>query len=419
MYRLGCRRWVVLFVLLGTGALLGTLHLSFRGSEQGRLVEPAEPVAVAWVFEAKKPGAILSAPLVAGGRVYMPAIHSTALWNDGAVYCLDAATGKLLWQFDDGGKMQHTCSSPCLADGRLYLGEGMHANFTCKLYCLDAGTGRKNWDFTAQGHIESGPTAAGGKVFFGAGDDGLYALDAITGKERWHFRGPYHFDSSPAVSGQRLFAGSGVSRTHRTMEALCLSTRDAGIHWRFPTSLPVWGSPALAGDEVYFGLGNGRLQTPAPPPEKPAGALLCLSSETGQRRWCYNISDAVLTRPAVGPGRVYFGARDGNCYCLDRRTGELSWKQDLASPVMTNPALVGDRLYVIASAGRVCCLDADTGRIEWTFEVARHAGAPAQLYSSPAVISAAGENGPSRRIVFGAEIEVPGRNAAVVYCLRD
>jgi outer membrane protein assembly factor BamB len=170
---------------------------------------------------------------------------------------------------------------------------------------------------------------------------------------------------------------------------------------------------------VYFGLGNGRLQTPAAPPETPAGALLCLSSKTGERRWCYHVSDAVLTRPAVGHGHVYFGARDGNCYCLDRRTGERTWKQDLGSPVMTNPALVGDRLYVIASAGRVCCLDAETGRIGWTFDVARHAGATAQLYSSPAVISAAGENGPLRRIIFGAEIEVPGRNAAVVYCLRD
>jgi hypothetical protein len=74
---------------------------------------------------------------------------------------------------------------------------------------------------------------------------------------------------------------------------------------------------------------------------------------------------------------------------------------------------------VVASAGRSACLDVADGRVRWSFDVAAHSGVASQLYSSPTVVSVSSDDGPSRRIVFGAELVVPGGNAAVVYCLRD
>lgn len=408
-------RWLVLVTLLGVGVLGGVLFLSLRGSQGPTPPRPPETVEVAWAFEAQKRGAIISSPLVAGDRVYVAALHDTAFTNAGALYCLDRATGKPLWTFDDSGKLQHMYSSPCLAEGRLYLGEGMHANFTCKLYCLDAATGRKLWHFVAAGHIESTPCVADGKVFFGAGDDGLYCLDAASGEKRWQFQGPWHIDSSPAVAGGRVYAGSGVSRKHRRTEAVCLDTDEGKVVWRLPTDLPVWGSPVVAGDEVFFGLGNGRLTTSAELPEKPAGALLCVACQDGECRWRRDVSDAVLEKAAVGPRHVYFGARDGQCWCLDRRTGEVCWKQDLGSPVVTCPALLEERLYVVASAGRVCCLDPASGHKRWTFDVARATQTSPQLFSSPTVVA----EGERRRLYFGTELRTPDSNAAVLYCLRD
>jgi eukaryotic-like serine/threonine-protein kinase len=414
MRRLLIPCWVLL--LAGAGAFAWVLLAARTPS---RKPDPAETVTVAWVFEPKQRGAIVSSPLVAVDRVYVAAIHDTAFWNAGAVYCLDRATKKLLWRFDDEGKMQHMYSSPCLAQGRLYIGEGMHANLVCKLYCLDADSGRKLWQFEAEGHIESSPCVADGKVFFGAGDDGIYCLDAVTGKKRWQFQGPFHIDSSPAVSGRRLYAGSGLSRMHRTMEAFCLDTEDGSVLWRLPTDLPVWGSPVLFGEDVFFGLGNGRLTTPVQPPQKPAGALICVAAKTGKVRYRYDVSDAICVRATAGPKHVFFGARDGHCYCLDRLTGRLCWKQDLGSPVMTSPALLDNRLYVIASEGRVCCLEPDSGLIHWTFDVAASSKTNPRLYSSPAAVADASGGGQGRRIYFGAELCSPGSNAAVLYCLRD
>src|SRR5436190_1930659 len=81
-------------------------------------------------------------------------------------------------------------------------------------------TDQKVWDFRTKSHTESTPCVVGGKVFFGAGDDGVYCLDARTGKEVWHFTGP-HVDTNPAVEGGRLYAGSGYGKPN---EIFCLDT---------------------------------------------------------------------------------------------------------------------------------------------------------------------------------------------------
>ncbi len=367
---------------------------------------------VAWSFELPERGAILSSPVLAGGRIFFGAVYDAGPATGGAVYCLDRNSRRVRWRFDDDGRMQQMYCTPCLVDGRLYIGEGMHDASDCKLYCLDAATGRKLWDFKTAGHIESSPCVAGGAVFFGAGDDGVYALDAATGRRRWHFRDNVHIDTSPAVAGGRLFAGGGVSEAFRTTEVLCLDTADGRVVWRRPTSLPVWGSPVVAGEEVFFGLGNGRLTESD---AAPAGAVLCADAATGQRRWLRRLGDSVMGRPAVDERHVYVGARDGCCHCLDRADGRPLWEVSLGSPVVTTPVLLGERLYVVASGGTVACLDAGSGRRLWDVDVARLSGTSPQMLSSPV---ARAEDG-NTCIYFGSELRNSVTSAAVLYCLHE
>src|SRR5262249_10105999 len=186
----------------------------------GALTWPRGPAAagdvrVAWEFRPPDKGQFLSSPLVAGDRVWIAAAHTKGLTTYGTLYCLDRETGAERWRFDDDGGLQQVFSTPCLADGRLYFGEGLHQDRGCKVYCLSADDGTKFWEFTTSSHTESGPCVAGGHVFVGAGDDGLYALDAATGKPAWHFNPGLHIDASPVVADGRLYVGSGVSRTYR------------------------------------------------------------------------------------------------------------------------------------------------------------------------------------------------------------
>jgi outer membrane protein assembly factor BamB len=374
---------------------------------------------VVWTFEQPQRGAIISTPAVNAEWLYVSAIRDNALDPSGVVYCLDRRRGTVSWTFDDGGTMRHTISSPCLADGRLYVGEGMHGNDVCKLYCLDAATGRKLWEFVTGGHIESSPCVAGGAVFFGSGDDGLYCLDAASGAKRWQFSGRWHIDSSPVVVDGRLYAGSGVSRLHRTTEIFCLDAADGRPLWRSPAELPVWGSPVVEGGQVFFGTGTGRLTRSAEAPEKPSGALLCAEAATGNMCWIAHVEDAVFGRPAVDAEHIYFGARDGRCCCLGRRDGRQRWQADLGSPIVTRPALAEGRLYVVACGGRVGCLDAANGRALWTFDVAKHTQTRPQLLSSPLLVRDEDDREPHNLLYFGTELRNDIRSAAVLYCLRD
>jgi outer membrane protein assembly factor BamB len=387
---------------------------------------------VAWVFEAKDRGVIDSTPVVAGERVYTAAAHQSGFNVFGILYCLDRATGKQLWSFDDDGNLKQVFSTPVVAGGRLYVGEGFHQDRNCKLYCVDAEKGKKVWEFATNSHTESSPWVVGGKVYFGSGDDGVYCVDAATGKQVWHYEG-LHVDASPALVGGRLYCGSGVGDVYRDTAVFCLDAANGKEVWRVPVDLPAWGSPEVSGGQVFFGLGNGNFYESD---KKPAGALLCVEAATGKRTWRYDVPDGVLDRPAVDRESVYFGSRDGHCYCVDRHEGRFRWKQDVGSPVVTAPALARSlegvavgrdgssycpttAVYAAGAAGVVCCLDPHSGAPQWTLDVAKHSKTQPELFSSPAVTVVRDPKGERRLLYFGTGLNNGQSKAAALYCCED
>jgi outer membrane protein assembly factor BamB len=360
---------------------------------------------------------IASSPTVEGDHVYIGVVLASAFRSSGAVYCVDRRTGKELWMFNDGGDMKDVFSSPCVADGRVYIGEGFHQHADCKLYCLDAATGKKLWEFGTRSHTESSPCVADGKVYFGAGDDGLYCLDAVTGQEKWHLSG-LHVDANPLVIDNRLYGGSGAGDTYKETVLFCLNADTGAEHWRMPVELPVWGMPAVEGEYLYAGIGNGNFLESA---DKPAGAVLCLERATGKRVWRYDVPDGVHVRVSVDARLVWFASRDQHCYCVDRQKGTLCWKKDLGSPVLASPFLLSGTgeagLYVAAADGPVNRLDPATGQIVWTFDVARDADQRATLFSSPVVLPRKGSKGESHLICFGCGLSDFTRG--VLYCLEE
>ena len=362
---------------------------------------------------------IAASPLVAGDRVYVGAVHGEQ-YQSGAVYCIDRATGAVRWTFNDGGKMKNEFSTPCLADGRLYTGEGFHQHSHCRLFCLNADTGERIWDVQTASHTESSTCVVDGKVYFGAGDDGLYCVNAADGSPVWHEAKGLHVDANPVVVGGRVYCGSGVGDAYKETCVFCADAATGKEVWRRPTDLPVWGESALAGGRLYVGIGNGNFMESD---DKPAGAVLCLDAAAGDRLWRYDTPDGVLVRVAADRSCVYFASRDQNCYCLDRADGRLLWKKDLGSPVTASPALVrcpecgrAEALYVVASEGQVYCLDPATGAEAWKMDVAKGQKAPT-LFSSPAVVTSREADGEHRRVYFGSGFNFFRRG--VLFCVGD
>ncbi len=403
-------------------ATIGLMTVGQRsGGEVGGPSAAEVRPRLVWTFTAPGKGDIASTPVVVGERIYLGIAHPFVYNPYGALYCLDRATGKEVWHFDNKKKMRQVYSTPCLVDGKLYIGEGFHEDKDCKFYCLNADTGELIWEFETTSHTESSPCVVNGKVYCGAGDDGLYCLDAATGNKLWNFPG-YHIDASPAVSGKFVYAGAGVGDLYTEPAILCLNAETGAQEWLIKTKLPVWGSPTVVDDLVYFGVGNGRLNESAE--KNPAGELLCVRAKDGSPAWRFEAQDSVLCRPTVDAYQVYFGSRDQKVYCTNRKTGKPCWHYDLGSPVVTSPALVpcpcSDRTWridALGTGGQLASLDAATGRVVWTLNLIDEASSPLELFSPP-VRDPTPDPGGLRRFYVGATILASARTA-VLYCYEE
>ncbi|NOX53101.1 MAG: PQQ-binding-like beta-propeller repeat protein [Planctomycetes bacterium] len=91
-----------------------------------------------------------------------------------------AADLEPVWKKDFGVKL----SQPVVADGKLLI----TAVDRHTVYALDAKSGRELWHFVAGGRVNSPPTLYHGLAFFGCADGNVYALDAADGRLAWRFQ---------------------------------------------------------------------------------------------------------------------------------------------------------------------------------------------------------------------------------------
>jgi outer membrane protein assembly factor BamB len=391
------------------------------GARAGGLEAGPESAAAAdlvWSFRLPQKGAISSSPVVAGDRVLIAAAIDSVFRPYGALYCLDRATGAVAWSFDGGKKMKQVFSTPTVAGDKIYIGEGFHQDYDCKVYCLDLRDGRKLWEHQTASHTESTAAVADGRVYVGAGDDGLVCLAADTGAKVWGFPG-FHIDAGPAAHSGRVYAGCGVGDVHKTTAIFCLDAATGQPVWRAHTPLPVWGQPAVSNGFVYVGTGNGRLNEPA---DEPAGEVYCLRQRDGEAAWKKKLPDGVLGRLAVDRDRLYFGCRDGWFYAARRSDGETAWRRDLGSPVVAGPALescpccesAGGRVYAASLAGTLACLEAATGRVVWSKDLAERTKVPVELIATPAL----DVRGGARRLYVGVTL-VSAARAGELLCFEE
>lgn len=381
-------------------------------------------------------GVFCAAPLVVGDRVYALAAQPASIGKSGTLYCIDRTTGKELWQFIGDGELKEGISSPFLADGKLYFGEGFHGDPGCKVYCVEADTGKQVWSFQTTNQTESSPVVVNGKVFIGGGNDGFYCLDAATGKKLWLHSSKegerlQRFGAGAAVLGNRVYVGTGVDRDLRNAgkdpgetAIFCLDAETGKPLWKTPTKLPCWGVPVVRDGRLYVPLGNGDLVQDADPSEgPPAGQVLCLDLRDGKELWRFDAPNGILERPAIDAHSLYVGCRDGQVYCLNRHDGKERWKTFMESPVITAPVLARcpgyeatAHVFAVATGGKVACLNPQTGDVYWTYNLA--ANRPL-LSSAPRVVVSRTPDGDYRDLIFGGGPYDMQSGPPVLYCVRD
>jgi outer membrane protein assembly factor BamB len=432
-------------VILGI-MLLGCLAFAprfFGGSigvagaaEAGQQEKKDVPVIKKWDFSADVKGMFASSPLVDGDYIY--ASYSETVGRVATVVKLERHTGIKKWEFFGKNEdLMEMISTPTIADGKLYFGEGFHDDKNCKVFCVDAETGQEVWRFKTAGQTESSPAVANGRVYIGAGNDGVYCLDAKSGKEVWKFPPKDYkgrllrFGGGMTIVGDRLYCATGVDRNEPTDKgetaAFCLDAATGKLIWKTPAPYAVWSTPIVKGSVVYIASGNGDVTEDAKAPEVPGGALLCLDAKKGNEQWRFKVGNGIIESPAVDAFHLYFGCRDGNLYCISRTDGKERWRHFLESPVIGTPVLDTDargertaNVFAAGVAGKVCCLTPREGDIVWTYNLTEQR---AYLSTSPRLVITPTKDGVRRQLYFGAGIGGglidAAANRPVFYCLED
>ena len=287
------------------------------------------PVSLRWSYLT---GSYASSPAAAGGAVYFGS-------DDGKVYAVNAATGRLRWSYATGSGVY---AGPAVAGDTVYIGSDDD-----KLYALNAATGHLRWSYSNNYAVESTPVVAGGTVYFGSNDHRVYALNAATGRLRWSYSAQDAVLSSPVAAGGTVFFGSNDHRVY------ALNAATGRLRWSYTTGNDVFSSPAVADGTVYVGSEDDK--------------VYALNAVTGRLRWSYTTGDEVFSSPAVADGTVYIGSDDDKVYALNAATGQLRWSYTTGDYVNSSPVVADGIVYIGSNDNRVYALDAGTGRRHWYY----------------------------------------------------
>jgi outer membrane protein assembly factor BamB len=178
-------------------------------------------------------------PTVADGTLYV------GRRGTGRFYALDAATGDVLWSTELGGVR----GKAAVTSDSVYVNTaGLEDGPDGSLHALDRETGTVTWSADPDGI--GGPVVDGETVYLGIDGPGAVALDVATGRERWRVSKGTQTATTATLADDTVFVGG--SSTVRAF-----ATDDGDIRWSFDGARNVLQAPAVTGDAVYVGDGDG------------------------------------------------------------------------------------------------------------------------------------------------------------------
>ena len=294
-----------------------------------------------------KKGRLISAPGVAGGKVY-------TIDTNGVVRAFDArnggAVGSASFGKDSGNKDSAYGGGVAVDGGKVYAANGLGY-----VAALDAATGAATWTVKPGGPLRGAPTVTDGAVYVISQDNQIYSLKAADGATNWSSAAALEIagvfgSASPAVARGTVIAGfsSGELNAYR-YENGRLVWQDALSRTSISTSVAslsdIDASPVIDGNQV-FAVGKG-------------GRMVALELNSGQRMWEQNV--AGITTPWVAGDWVFVVTDEAKVVAMSRTTGKVRWINELPrwdNPkgkkgliYYSGPILAGSRLILAGSNG--------------------------------------------------------------------
>src|SRR5213594_2534680 len=293
---------------------------------------PAEGLPVRWRAPV---GYGFSSPVIAKGRVYVTDALLDRPNVRGRVLCFEETTGKLLWTFSRetnyppwafvSGQEPSPNGTPAVQDGKVYA-TGPQAH---NLYCLEAASGKLVWEKNlAQDYqiedtatISASPLVDRDRVILQVGgkpDACVVAFDSKSGREIWKSLNESGGQASPMI----IKAGGRRQLVVWTLQSVSsLDPATGKLFWREGFSA---GNSAAVATPVFS---NNRLLVSGLmlklDEKKPSASVLWPESRAATRRILSGTST-----PLLQGNYVYSLNAASKLVCLEAATGKQIWETD-------------------------------------------------------------------------------------------
>lgn len=340
------------------------------------------PLQLAWVQNIGS-NIFFTSPLVYKEKVYAASMDDNGKGH-ASVICLEAATGKICWQYF----LRNSVRSSIAAEEGCIFAQDVNG----WLYAIDAETGKLAWEkdlkMNKQVPLDDGLATSNGVVYAGTGHslcafkaksgeliwqnkgwntshgtsatltvhdgvvnthafwEGTHANDALTGRKLWSKK--YHYGSSAAMHNGLLYYINNGTLTVREAK-----TGRTIIEKNYGTPLKNLSTPLITDGEIIFGTS--------------LDGVMAVDASTLEKKWEFRTGRAMIytvpmlhdpsspvePSPVMSGNIVYIGASDGYLYAIDRKTGLMLWKHAMGAPVLGPVAISGNALFAVDFSGNI------------------------------------------------------------------
>ena len=302
--------------------------LIFRGNaEQTGVSESKVPDNLETLWTFKTEDAIENAVAVSDGIVFAGSM-------DEYLYAIDLAKGGRKWKY----KGTPFKAAPAVRGGLVYIGD-----IDGNLHCVDAVKGTKKWLFESGAEI-GGLNFHGTDILFASHDENLYCVDK-DGKKRWKFKTSGPIYGVPAVADGKTFLVGCDSQMHVVDVNKGKEIRSVSL------GAQTGASASVVGNHLYVGTMGNQVQS--------------IDWKKGAIDWNFRPGRSrggFFSSPATTDKVVVIGGRDNRVYCIDRAKGDRLWSFPTAGEVDSSPVVAGDRVVVGSMDSNLYILDLATGK---------------------------------------------------------
>ncbi len=290
-------------------------------------------------------------PVLEAGRVY---VH----FGSYGTACLDALTGKPLWERSDLACRHYRGpgSSPIIYEDLLVLSfDGVDVQYVTALdkttgetvWKTDRTTVWSDWDEDGKPKREGDYRkafctplvidVAGGPQLISLGAAAGFSYHPRTGAEIWKIQHGGHSASPRPLFGNGLLH---VVTGHGQTELWAMrvdgkgDVSDTHVAWKVTgKDVPKQPSPLLVDGLLYMVSNNGM--------------VTCLEADTGAEVWKERIGGSFMASPILADGRIYVSSMQGKTTVLKAgRSAEVLAVNELEGSFLASPAVSGKALFL-------------------------------------------------------------------------